>query len=174
MKNRKINHVGIVVKDYEEAMDRYSKLFGIKHWYESLTDEGSFDMYYHGVKTNSNVRLFWGGKGTTKIELIYTTGEKNIYDRFYEKHGEGIHHIEYMTKDLDKTIKEMEAKGLQVIQNANFTSNGAKLRYAYMGKNEDDIIYEFVECAITKHIKKGDMPAECILGTLTGNYKKIR
>ena len=44
MKYGKINHVGIVVKDWNEASDRYGRLLGIKHWYEIVTDEGSFDM----------------------------------------------------------------------------------------------------------------------------------
>lgn len=50
MKYDKINHVGIVVKDWNEATDRYGKLFGIKHWYEIVTDEGTFDLKYHGEK----------------------------------------------------------------------------------------------------------------------------
>lgn len=50
MKYGKINHVGIVVKDWNEATDRYGKLFGIKHWYEIVTDEGTFDLKYHGEK----------------------------------------------------------------------------------------------------------------------------
>ena len=43
MKYGKINHVGIVVKDWNEATDRYGKLFGIKHWYEIVTDEGTLN-----------------------------------------------------------------------------------------------------------------------------------
>lgn len=93
MKYGKINHVGIVVKYWNEASDRYGRLLGIKHWYENVTDEGSFDMRYRGEKKNSKVRIFYGGKGTTKIELIETSGDKNIYERFYEKHGEAVHHV---------------------------------------------------------------------------------
>lgn len=106
MKYGKINHVGIVVKDWNEATDRYGKLFGIKHWYEIVTDEGTFDLKYHGEKKDCKVRIFYGGKGTTKLEIIETQGEKNIYDYFYEKRGEAAHHLMYMTKDLDRTIKE--------------------------------------------------------------------
>lgn len=174
MKYGKINHVGIVVKDWNEATDRYGKLFGIKHWYEIVTDEGSFDMYYHGEKKNSTVRIFYGGSGTTKLEIIDTKGDKNIYDAFYEKRGEAAHHLMYMTKDLDATVKEFEANGYKVFQNATFNSNGAKIRYAYMGVDEDGLIFEFVECSLTKSMKKGDMPFEMQLGALTGSYKKVK
>ena len=74
MKYGKINHVGIVVKDWNEATDRYGKLFGIKHWYEIVTDEGTFDLKYHGEKKDCKVRIFYGGKGTTKLEIIETQG----------------------------------------------------------------------------------------------------
>ena len=154
MKYGKINHVGIVVKDWNEATDRYGKLFGIKHWYEIVTDEGTFDLKYHGEKKDCKVRIFYGGKGTTKLEIIETQGEKNIYDYFYEKRGEAAHHLMYMTKDLDRTIKEFSENGYKVFQNATFSSGGAKIRYAYMGKDEDGLIFEFVECSLTKHIKK--------------------
>lgn len=114
MKYGKINHVGIVVKDWDEATDRYGKLFGIKHWYEIVTDEGTFDLKYHGDKKDCKVRIFYGGKGTTKLEIIETQGEKNIYDYFYEKRGEAAHHLMYMTKDLDKTIREFSENGYKV------------------------------------------------------------
>ncbi len=39
-------------------------------------------MRYRGEKKNSKVRIFYGGKGTTKIKLIETSGDKTIYDRF--------------------------------------------------------------------------------------------
>ena len=141
MKYGKINHVGIVVKDWNEATDRYGKLFGIKHWYEIVTDEGTFDLKYHGEKKDCKVRIFYGGKGTTKLEIIETQGEKNIYDYFYEKRGEAAHHLMYMTKDLDRTIKEFSENGYKVFQSATFSSGGAKIRYAYMGKDEDGLIF---------------------------------
>ena len=78
-------------------------------------------MRYRGEMKNSKVRIFYGGKGTTKIELIETSGDKNIYERFYEKHGEAVHHVMYMTKDLDKTVREFSDNGFQVLQDATFT-----------------------------------------------------
>ena len=44
MKYGKINHVGIVVKDWNEASDRYGRLLGIQHWYEIVIEEGSSDI----------------------------------------------------------------------------------------------------------------------------------
>ena len=90
MKYGKINHVSIVVKDWNEASDRYGRLLGIKHWYEIVTDEGSFDMRYRGEKKNSKVRIFYGEKERPKSNLskprairIFTTAfMKNTAKRY--------------------------------------------------------------------------------------------
>lgn len=173
MKNGKINHVCFVVNDWQEATKRYSDLFGIKHWYEIVIDPGTLKLYYKGQQVNSQIKLLFGGKGTTKIELVDTKGDKNFYSEWFEKHGEAPHHMMYMTKNFEKTVEEFKAKGFQVFQNAEYYSGGVLVKFAYMGPNEDGPIFEFVECSITKKIKKGDMPFECQLGQLSGSYKKI-
>lgn len=173
MKLKKINHIGIVVKDIAEAKERYGKLFGIKQWYEIVCD-GALDMEYLGEKKNCQVTLYYGGRGVTKLELIETHGDYNIYNKFFDKYGEKMHHIMYNVKDLDAAVKECEAAGLRVIQRANFESGGAKIRYAYVGKSEDDLIMELVETTIFGGIKKGDMPMEIKLGTVTKSFKKVK
>lgn len=174
MKFGKVNHIGIVVRDLKEATERYGKLFGIKNWYEIVCDNDELDLYYHGEPKKCKVTLYYGGKGTTKLELIHTEGQKNIYDYFYEKRGEAVHHLMYTVKDLDAVVERFTQNGYKVLQNASFKSGGAAIRYAYIGKDEDGLIFEFVECALTKKIKKGDIPFEMQIGTLTGSYKKIK
>jgi Glyoxalase/Bleomycin resistance protein/Dioxygenase superfamily. len=173
MKLKKINHIGIVVKDIAEAKERYGKLFGIKNWYEIVCD-GALDLEYLGEKKNCRVTLYYGGKGTAKLELIETHGDYNIYDKFYEKNGERMHHIMYNVKDLDAAVAECEKSGMKVWQRANFTSGGQRIRYAYVGAAEDALIMELVETTMLFGIKKGDLPLEIKLGTLTGSFKKIK
>lgn len=173
MKLGKINHIGIVVEDIAEAKSRYSRLFGIKKWWEIVCD-GELDLYYHGQKRACQVTLYYGGKGNTKIELIQTRGEENTYTEFFKKRGEGIHHIMYAVKDLDAAIIECKQEGFSVIQNATFKSGGATVRYAYVAKSEDGVIFELVECTLPWGGKKGDMPLELQLGTLTKSYRKVK
>lgn len=173
MKFGKIGHVGIVVKDLQAAKEHYSRLMGIDKWYE-LTYDSPLDMTYRGEKRNCNVTLYFGGKGATVIELIHTQGDENIYTNFLAEHGEAIHHIQYNVKDLDKAIAHAEAEGLKVLQRASFGSAGAKIRYAYVGKSEDDAICELIETTLPMGIRKGDMPFETALAALTGNYKRVK
>ena len=173
MKFGKIGHVGIVVKDLQAAKEHYSRLFGIKKWYE-LTYDTLLDMTYRGEKRNCNVTLYFGGKGHTVIELIYPQGDENIYTTFLANHGEAIHHIQYNVKNLDEAIKHVEKEGLKVLQAATFKSAGATVKYAYVGKSENDAVYELIETTLPFGMKKGDMPFETQLAALTGNYKRVK
>ena len=170
MKFGKIGHVGIVVRDLQAAKEHYSRLFGIDKWYE-LAYDTPLDMTYRGEKRNCNVTLYFGGKGHTAIELIYPQGDENIYTTFLRNHGEMIHHIEYNVKDLDAAIAHVEEK---VLQAASFESAGAKVRYAYVGKSEDDTVIELIETVLPGGLHKGDMPFEMQLAALTGNYKRVK
>lgn len=173
MKFGKIGHIGIVVKDLKAAKEHYSRLLGIDKWYE-LKYDTPLDMTYRGEKRNCNVTLYFGGKGHTVIELIYPQGDPNIYTTFLAKHGEMIHHIEYNVKDLDAAIAHAEKEGLKVLQAASFESAGAKIRYAYVGKSEDDTVIELIETVLPFGMKKGDMPFEVKLAALTGNYIPVK
>lgn len=173
MKLKKPNHIGIVVEDINEAKKRYSRIIGIKKWYE-IVNSSDLDMEYRGEKRNCKVTLYVGGKGNTKIELIETSGDRNIYTEFLEKNGEGIHHIMYNVKNLEEAISECELYGMRVLQRATFKSGGAKIKYAYVGKCEDGVILELIETTIMGFIKKGDMPFELQLGALTGSYKRLK
>ncbi len=173
MRFGKIGHVGIVVKDIQAAKEHYSRLLGIEKWYELVYDD-AIDLYYGGVKKDCSVTLYFGGKGHTVIELIQTEGEENTYTTFYKNHGEGIHHIQYDVKNLDEAVKHVEAEGLHVIQNAEFSSGGAKVRYAYVGKSENDVIYELIETSVMPGVKKMDMPLEFKMGCITGSYKRVK
>lgn len=173
MKFGKCNHYGIVVEDIEKAKEEYSKVLGIKKWYR-LNASPFEEFKYKGENRDCEVTLYFGGKGTTKLELIQTRGDSNYYTDFYEKNGEAIHHVMFNTKNLDKTIEEMKQEGYEPIQTAKFKSAGATIRYAYMTKKDTAVTIELIETTIMGFIKKGDMPFEMQLGVITGNYKRVK
>lgn len=170
MKFKKPNHIGIVVKDVDEAKERYGRLLGIKNWYKLTSTD--LNLYYNNARRECEVTLLYGGKGATKLELIGTTGDDNIYTSFLEKRGEGIHHVMYNVKDLDKAIEHFSKEGYKVLQHATFKSAGNSMRYAYVGRSEYDCVIELVETTIFFGLKKGEMPMEVRLGLLLGSFKK--
>ncbi len=173
MKLGKIGHIGIVVADINEAKARYSQLLGIKSWYE-VNCTSDLDIEYKGQKGKPVVTLYLGGKGSSKVELIATSGYRNIYNDFYDTHGEGIHHIMYNVKNLASAIKEAESCGYAVAQTGHFMSGTADVKYAYVHKPDTIAYIELIETTILMGIKKGDLPMELQLGALTGSHRKLK
>ncbi len=97
-----IEHIGIAVKSIEEQLSYYEGVLGLKCYnIETVEDQ--------------KVKTAFFMVGQTKIELLEPTSEESTIAKFIEKRGEGIHHIAYATKNLGESLKEMEAKGVRLI-----------------------------------------------------------
>ena len=98
----KIDHIGIAVKNLDEAIKLYKDIFGVE---PSLVYESSY----------TKARIAFIPIGESKIELIEPSNPESVMGKFLEKKGEGIHHISYKVKDVDKSLSELEMKGIQLI-----------------------------------------------------------
>ena len=98
----KLDHIGIAVKDLDEAMKLYKDAFGIE---PSLVYESSY--------TKAKIAFF--PIGEVRIELIQPINPDSVMERFLEKKGEGIHHIAYKVEDIDQSLGELERKGIQLV-----------------------------------------------------------
>lgn len=99
---RKIEHIGIAVKNLEEANDLYAKLLGKKHYkIEEVASEGVNTSFF---KTGFN-----------KIELLEATNPNSPIAKFIEKRGEGIHHVAFEVKDIVKEMKRLEKEGFRLL-----------------------------------------------------------
>lgn len=97
-----IEHIGIAVKSIEEQLPYYEGVLGLKCYnVETVEDQ--------------KVKTAFFRVGPTKIELLEPTSEESTIARFIEKKGEGVHHIAYATKNVNEALKEVEAKGVRLI-----------------------------------------------------------
>ncbi len=97
-----IEHIGIAVKDLEQAIKLYEQLLGTACYaVEEVADQ--------------KVRTAFFKVGQTKIELLASTAADGPVARFIEKRGEGVHHIAYAVEGLPSVLKAMEAEGIQLI-----------------------------------------------------------
>ena len=83
--------------------------------------------------------------GPTKIELLEPTSEESTIAKFIEKRGEGVHHIAYATKNVNEALKEVEAKGVRLIDHES--RGGAEgLRIAFLHpKSTGSVLTELCE-----------------------------
>lgn len=97
-----IEHIGIAVKSIEEQLPYYEEVLGLKCYnIETVEDQ--------------KVKTAFLMIGQTKIELLEPTSPESTIAKYIEKRGEGIHHIAYCVKDVDKALKNADSKGLRLI-----------------------------------------------------------
>ena len=99
---RKIEHLGIAVKDLEAATQTYKALLG-KSAYKTERVESE------GVET-----VFFK-TGESKIELLGATRDDSPIAKYIKKRGEGIHHIAFDVEDIDAEIKRLKDEGFRLI-----------------------------------------------------------
>lgn len=68
--------------------------------------------------------------GDLQMELIQPNGEPSIWREHLEQFGEGIHHISFNVKGMQKTISACEDWGMKLLQKGEY--RGANGRYAFM------------------------------------------
>jgi len=94
---RKVEHIGIAVKDLEKSIGLFEKLLNINCYKTEMVD-------------SEQVNTAFFKQGETKIELVSSTTEDGVIARFIEKKGEGIHHIAFDVDDIhaemDRLVKE--------------------------------------------------------------------
>ncbi|HBG41572.1 methylmalonyl-CoA epimerase [Limibacterium fermenti] len=127
-----IEHIGIAVKSIEEQLPYYEGILGLKCYnVETVEDQ--------------KVKTAFFKVGQTKIELLEPTGPESTIAKFIEKRGEGIHHIAYATKAVNEALKEVEAKGVRLIDHQ--TRPGAEgLQIAFLHpKSTGGVLTELCE-----------------------------
>ncbi len=99
---KKIEHIGIAVKDLEKSNSLFASLLGKKHY---KTEEVKSE----GVKTS------FFKVGSNKIELLEATNSNSPIAKFIDKKGEGVHHIAFAVTNIVKEIKRLEKEGFIVL-----------------------------------------------------------
>jgi hypothetical protein len=133
---KKPTQIGIAVNDIDATVEKFNDKYAIGPWvmfkyYSPKVGK----MYYYGEELkDQRFKTTATMLGNIQIELMEPENGKNIYSDWIEKHGEGLHHIQfeynYPFKDV---IKYHLEKKHSVIQQG--TING--LTYAYISTDQD-------------------------------------
>ena len=132
MKVSHIEHVGIAVKDLQEAINYYEEVLGLKCYaIEEVADQ--------------KVKTAFFMVGQTKLELLEATSEESPVAKFIEKKGEGIHHLAFAVNDVDGSLKEVKDKGVRVIdETSRIGAEGLSIGFLHP-KSTFGVLTEFCE-----------------------------
>ncbi len=100
-----IDHVAIVVEDIEKALSVYRDALG-------LPLERLAEVPAEGVK----VAFLPFPQGGGEIELVQPTRSDTGVAKYLAKRGEGIHHICVTVDNIEQAMRDMAAKGLQILE----------------------------------------------------------
>jgi len=100
VKLNSVDHIGIVVKDMDAAVESWSTLFGLGPW---------ANWEFPGSVKGTMARL--DGVG---IQFIEPLTETAYHADFLRTTGGGVHHFCVLVDDVDAATKEAEAAGGKV------------------------------------------------------------
>ncbi len=99
---KKLEHIGIAVKNLEESNILFSKLFGESSYKTEVVES-------EGVKTT------FFKIGNNKMELLEATNSDSPIAKFINNKGEGIHHIAFEVENIEAEVKRLTNEGFMVL-----------------------------------------------------------
>jgi len=99
---RKIEHIGIAVRDIEASNKIFAKIFGTEI-YKS-----------ESVESESVITSFFQ-VGESKIELVTATNQESPIAKYLTKNREGMHHIAFDVVDIKSEMKRLQSEGIRTL-----------------------------------------------------------
>jgi methylmalonyl-CoA/ethylmalonyl-CoA epimerase len=128
----KIEHIGIAVKNMDDANVLFGKLLGVPSYkMESVESEGVLTSFFQ--------------TGTNKIELLMATTPESPIAKFLEKKGEGIHHIAFDVEDIHAEISRLKQEGFVLINDVPKKGADNKLVVFLHPKNTNGVLVELCQ-----------------------------
>jgi methylmalonyl-CoA epimerase len=97
-----VNHIGIAVKNLEEAKKVFSEALGLPCIDEKTLPE-------------RGVRIAFLSSGNTTIELLEGIGPESTVSKFVEQRGPGIHHLCFEVDGIERVMKELADDGVRLV-----------------------------------------------------------
>ncbi len=108
MNARRIDHIGIVVKDLEKALGTYSRHFG----FETDTTRG-------GELPALGIRNAFMPVGESDLEFIQATTPEGPVAKFVAERGEGTFMLSIAVDDIEAAVEQLRGLGARVGDSTN-------------------------------------------------------
>jgi methylmalonyl-CoA/ethylmalonyl-CoA epimerase len=99
---RKIEHIGIAVKDLAASNQIFEDVLGVAPYKQEEVE-------------SEHVLTSFFQVGESKIELLQATSPDSAIAKYLEKNKEGIHHIAFDVEDIFAEIERLKSKGYALI-----------------------------------------------------------
>jgi methylmalonyl-CoA/ethylmalonyl-CoA epimerase len=128
----KVEHIGIAVKSLSSSVPLFEKLLNT-------------DCYKTENVASENVNTAFFRQGETKIELLESTTEDGVIQKFIDKKGEGIHHIAFEVADILSEMERLKAEGFVLLNEQPKNGADNKLVCFLHPKNTNGVLVELCQ-----------------------------
>ena len=129
---KKIEHIGIAVKDLEKSEDIFKRLLGTKSYKsEDVKSEGVITSFFKVANQ--------------KIELLKASSENSPIARFIDKRNEGVHHIALHVDSIEKEVERLESLGFEFISTTPKKGADNKMIVFLHPKTTNGVLVELCE-----------------------------
>jgi methylmalonyl-CoA/ethylmalonyl-CoA epimerase len=98
----RIDHIGVAVEDLDAALELYEGAFAMPLAHRETVEEQGVEAVLLDV-------------GEGHVELLAPLGPETAVGKFLARKGPGLHHVAYAVDDIDATLEELSAAGLELI-----------------------------------------------------------
>ena len=109
----RLSHVGIVVRDMDQAMEYYSSVFGLGPFTTEVYDLKSF--IFRGHNASARVKAAIAHSGSVFIELVQVLEGETVHTEFLREKGKGLQHVAFLVRNLDETLSELAKSGVEPV-----------------------------------------------------------
>lgn len=129
---KKVDHIGIAVKDLEQVLPYYTDTLGCPL------------MKIEEVE-GQKVKVAFIDAGNIKLELLEPMSEESPIHKFIEKKGEGIHHIAFGVDGIEERMAELRENGVNLLSDEPKPGAGGAMVAFLHPKSSNGVLYELCE-----------------------------
>ena len=98
----RIDHTGVAVDDLDAAIKLYEEVLGMPLVHRETVAEQGVEAVLLDV-------------GDGHVELLSPLGEDTPVGKFLARKGPGLHHVAYAVEDIEATLEQLSAAGIELI-----------------------------------------------------------
>ncbi len=132
MKIKHIDHIGIAVKNIEQAGTFYRDILGLEiEGIENVADQ--------------KVNVAFLPITDSELELLESTDPSGPVAKYIGTKGEGIQHIAFRVENIDEALKELRSKGIRLIdEEPRPGAGGARIAFIHP-KESNGVLIELCQ-----------------------------
>lgn len=131
-----IDHVGVAVRDLDEAIAFYSTTYGMRLAHEEVNEE-------QGVRE----AMMAVGDSGSHIQLLAPLSEESTIAKFLDRSGPGIQQMAYRVTDVEAVSATLRERGLRLLYDEPRRGTaGSRINFVHP-KDAGGILVELVEPA---------------------------